>query len=51
LLKKAHAAEFFKAADNLDKLKKDKDLDPLRSWPEFQHLVTELEAKAKAGPP
>jgi serine/threonine-protein kinase len=51
LLRKAHAAEFFKAADSLDKLKKDKDLDPLRSLPEFQQLVTELEAKAKAEKP
>ena len=28
-------------------MKEDKDLDPLRSHPDFQKLLRELEAKAK----
>jgi tetratricopeptide (TPR) repeat protein len=45
LLAKANAAEFFRTAANLENLKKDRDLDPLRSRADFQ----ELEEKAKTG--
>jgi hypothetical protein len=38
-----------KGYKNVGHIKKDKDLDPLRSRADFQKLVAELEAKVKAG--
>jgi hypothetical protein len=34
---------------NVEHMKQDKDLDPLRSRPDFQELQHELEAKASMG--
>ncbi len=46
LLAKAQAAGFFKEQAEFEHLKKDPDLDPLRSRPDFQQLLHELEGKA-----
>jgi serine/threonine protein kinase len=45
LLQQARAAGF----EDVERVRKDEDLDPLRSRPDFQQLLAELEAKAKGG--
>jgi serine/threonine-protein kinase len=52
LLAKAHAVGFFDDPANVAHVKKDSDLDPLRSRDDFQKLVRELDKKNErpAGP-
>src|SRR5262249_2762432 len=45
LLKRAEVAGFFRLPGNLSDMQKDKDLAPLRSNPEFQKLLADIEAK------
>jgi hypothetical protein len=47
LLRRAQAAGFFKNRANIEHLKRDTDLEPLRSREDFQKFVAELEAPAK----
>jgi tetratricopeptide (TPR) repeat protein len=47
VLAKAAAAGLFQKPSDLEELKKDKDLDALRSRADFQKLLAALEAKAK----
>src|SRR5262249_15328930 len=47
LLRRAQAAGFFGDRANVERLKRDTDLDPLRQREDFQKLVAELEAAAK----
>jgi hypothetical protein len=47
----ARAAGYFGSQDNIDWLKKDPDLAPLRGREDFQKLLAELEAKPKAKGP
>jgi serine/threonine protein kinase len=47
LLRRAQAAGFFKDPAQVELLKQDPDLDPLRPREDFQKLVAELEAAAK----
>jgi hypothetical protein len=46
LLKKLRSADLFKNESTRVLLKEDHDLDPLRSRPDFQELVREIEADA-----
>jgi hypothetical protein len=46
-LGQAQAAGFFKDPAKIEHLKKDADLDPLRSRDDFKKLLKELEEKAK----
>jgi tetratricopeptide (TPR) repeat protein len=48
LLTRGHTAGYFQDPAQLDHLRKDTDLDPLRSRPDFQKLLRELAEKAKA---
>jgi hypothetical protein len=48
LLAKANAAGFFKTPANLEELKKDKDLDSLRSFDKFKKLLKEVEKQQKS---
>jgi serine/threonine protein kinase len=48
LLRRAQAAGFFKGRANIAELKRDNDLEPLRSREDFQKFVAELEAAAKS---
>jgi serine/threonine protein kinase len=50
LLRQAQAAGHFQNPDRLDHMKQDKDLDPIRSRPDFQGLLAELEG-LEAGAP
>jgi serine/threonine-protein kinase len=50
LLRKAAELGYFKAAANVDFFETDPDLEPLRSRPDFQRLLSELE-RAKSGEP
>jgi hypothetical protein len=45
-LAKLRAAGFFAAPHNLEKLKTDRDLDPLRGRPDFQRLLAQLDGKS-----
>jgi hypothetical protein len=47
LLAKAHAAGSFKDSANLEQLKKDPDLNSLRSRDDFKKLLTEVEKQAQ----
>jgi serine/threonine protein kinase/Flp pilus assembly protein TadD len=47
LFRRAQAAGFFKDRANVERLKRDTDLDPLRQREDFQKFVAELEAAAK----
>ena len=47
LLRRARAAGFFRNHANIEHLKQDTDLDPLRPRDDFQKFVAELEAPAK----
>jgi serine/threonine protein kinase len=47
LLTQVQATGYFKDRARVERLKKDSDLDPLRSRDDFQKLLAELEAKAK----
>jgi hypothetical protein len=47
LLRRAAAAGFFKGRREVERLKKDADLGPLRPREEFKQLVAGLEAAAK----
>jgi tetratricopeptide (TPR) repeat protein len=48
LLTQAEKAGYFKAPAEFDQLRKDTDLDPLRSRPDFQKLLREMAETAKA---
>jgi tetratricopeptide (TPR) repeat protein len=47
LLEQTRTTAFFKVPINMERLKKDKDLDPIRSRDDFKKLLREVEAKAK----
>ncbi len=42
LLKQAKEAGFFKKKDNMDQLKTDKDLDPLRNRDDFRQFLESI---------
>jgi tetratricopeptide (TPR) repeat protein len=50
LLRRAQAAGYFRDPDRLARMKANKDLDAIRSRPDFQRLLAELEKKAKPAP-
>jgi serine/threonine-protein kinase len=50
LLRQAQKAGYFKTAASIDYMKKDSDLDPLRSNADYRKLLAEMEAPAKAVP-
>jgi tetratricopeptide (TPR) repeat protein len=50
LLCKAQAAGYFQDPGRLARMKDEKDFDPIRSRPDFQKLLVELEKKAKPEP-
>jgi tetratricopeptide (TPR) repeat protein len=50
LLRRARAAGFFKDPGAVERLKKDPDLQPLRSREDFRKFVAELEAASKPWP-
>jgi hypothetical protein len=49
LLRHAQAADYFAHPTRLDKLKSDKDLDPLRSRPDFQKLLAGMGREPASG--
>src|SRR5205085_11428573 len=51
LLRQARAGGFFRPAENVDLLKQDPDLDPVRSRDDFKAFVGEVEGKTKTPPP
>jgi tetratricopeptide (TPR) repeat protein len=50
LLRKAHATGYFRDPDRLARMKENKDFDAIRSRPDFQRLLVELEKKADPEP-
>jgi hypothetical protein len=50
LLRKAQAAGYFQDPGRLARMKDEKDFGPIRSRPDFQKLLVELEKKAKPEP-
>ena len=48
MLGKARKAGYFKEATDVEHLKKDSDLDSLRSRDDYKKLVADLEAKTTA---
>jgi hypothetical protein len=48
LLTRAQTAGLFALAANVQNLKKDKDLDPLRSRTDYKKLVAEIESQLKS---
>jgi len=50
LLRKAQSAGYFQAPDRLARMKESKDLDAIRSRPDFQGLLVELETTSEKKP-
>jgi serine/threonine protein kinase len=50
LLREAQAAGYFRSPGRLARMKENEDFDPIRSRPDFQRLLVELEKKAQPEP-
>jgi hypothetical protein len=50
-LQQAATAGYFKNAATIEHMEKDTDLDPLRTRPDYQNLLADLEKRASPGKP